>query len=159
MQATPRGERGLTLIEIASVIVIMALCALVATPLVHHRYRSFKEAQLRATLNMMRDAIDRYHEYAQLGMIEPPDLDWNMYPESLDILVEGVEVKMEADSKPVVIKFLRRIPEDPFTGEAEWDCRAYDDEPDDRGSRCDDIYDVFSQSTDTALDGTYYADW
>ena len=159
MRATPRGQRGLTFVEIMAVLVIMAICAMVATPLVHHRYRSFKEAELKAKLNMMRDAIDRYHEYAALGMIEPPDLDWNMYPESLEVLVEGVEVKLEADAQPVVVPFLRAIPEDPFTGEAEWDCRAYDDEPDDRSSRCDDIYDVFSRSSGTALDGTYYADW
>ena len=159
MRVSPSGERGLTFVEIMAVLVIMALCAVVATPLVHHRYRGFKEAQLRAKLQMMRDAIDHYHEYAELGMIEPPDLDWNMYPESLDVLVEGVEVKREADQKPIVIRFLRAIPEDPFTGEAEWDCRAYDDDPDVRNSRCDEIYDVFSRADGRALDGTYYLDW
>jgi general secretion pathway protein G len=154
-----RRERGLTFIEVLTVLTLMALLALVALPYMHHKYRSFKELELQRRLAMMRAAIDRYHEYAAAGQIEPWDLDWHMYPEDLESLVEGVEVRPAADEPPVVIRFLRRIPEDPFTGEATWDCRGYEDDPEERSSSCDDIYDVFSRSDDEALDGTNYSDW
>ena len=155
---SPR-QHGLTFVEVLATLMIMAILAGVALPLLHHKYRHFKEIELKRRLSMLREAIDRYHEYAVLGQIEPPDLDWNMYPESLDELVEGVEVKPGADQPPVVVRFLRRIPVDPMTGEAEWDCRGYEDDPDTRSSSCDDVYDVFSRSNETALDGTVYSDW
>ncbi|MBP7148310.1 MAG: prepilin-type N-terminal cleavage/methylation domain-containing protein [Acidobacteria bacterium] len=151
--------RGFTYIEMLVVVVLMGVMALAATPYVHHKYRRMQELELKRALKTMRAAIDRYHEYAVLGQIEPPDLDWNMYPESLDELVEGVEVQSAPDKEPVVVQFLRSIPIDPITGEAEWSCRGYEDDADERSSSCDDIYDVFSSSEKTALDGTYYQDW
>jgi len=152
-------QAGLTYIELITVLALMSLLAMVALPYVHHRYKRLQEKELRRALAEMRAAIDRYHEYAVLGQIEPWDLDWMNYPEDLEMLVDGVEVRPSADQEPVVVKFLRKIPVDPITGEAEWSCRAYDDEPDDRGSSCDTLYDVFSTSNEQALDGTYYRDW
>lgn len=152
-------ERGLTFLEILVVLSLMALLSLVALPFLHVKYRRYKEIELERRLESMREAIDRYHEYASLGQIEPPNLEWNMYPESLDELVEGVEVKPATDQPPVVVRFLRSIPVDPMTGEASWDCRGYEDEDDDRSSSCDDVYDVFSRSQDQAIDGTYYYEW
>lgn len=153
------GERGLTFIEILVVLALMTILAGVALPFLHTKYRRYKEIELERRLTMMREAIDRYHEYAVLGQIEPPSLDWNMYPESLEDLVEGIEVKTATDQPPVLIRFLRRVPIDPMTGEDTWDCRGYEDEPDDRSSSCDDIYDVFSQSRDQAINGTFYNEW
>lgn len=153
------AARGLTYIELLLVLAIMAVMAAGALPYVHNRYRHHKELELKRTLAMLRDAIDRYHEYAMAGQIEPYDLDWNFYPEDLEMLVEGVEVKPAADQPPITIKFLRAIPVDPLTGEAEWSCRGYEDDPDDRSSSCDDWYDVYSTSQEQALDGTYYRDW
>jgi len=152
-------QAGLTYIELITVLALISLLTLVALPYVHHRYRRLQEKELRRALTEMRAAIDRYHEYAVLGQIEPWDLEWMNYPEDLEMLVEGVEVRPSADQEPIVIKFLRKIPIDPITGEAEWSCRAYDDEPDDRESSCDTLYDVFSTSNEQALDGTYYRDW
>ncbi|UCF66291.1 MAG: type II secretion system protein [Acidobacteriota bacterium] len=152
-------ERGLTFIEMLVVLALMAVLALGALPLVHNKYRRMKEIELKRKLHTMRAAIDLYHEYAAQGMIEPWDLDWQMYPKDLEMLVEGIEVKPALDQDPVLIRFLRKIPVDPMTGEAEWDCRAYDDEPDERNSRCDNLYDVFSTSSDFALDESLYSDW
>ncbi len=152
-------QAGLTYIELITALALVSLLTLVALPYVHHRYRRLQEKELRRTLAEMRAAIDRYHEYAILGQIEPWDLDWMNYPEDLEMLVEGVEVRPAADQEPVVVKFLRRIPVDPVTREAEWSCRAYDDDPDERSTNCENLYDVFSTSDEVALDGTYYRDW
>ncbi len=154
-----RREAGLTIIEMLLVIAILALLAAGALPMVHHHVRHQRELELKRTLAELRAAIDRYHEYAVLGQIEPWDIAWNMYPKDLDMLIEGVEVKESADAEPVVIKFLRRVPVDPITNEAEWDCRGYQDDPEDRSESCEDWYDVYSRSQDQALDGTYYREW
>jgi general secretion pathway protein G len=155
-----RKQRGLTFVEILVVLMIMSIMTMAALPLLHHKYRGFLENELRRKLEMMRSAIDRYHEYAVLGQIEPPDLEWYMFPEDLEELVEGVEVKPSQDEQPITIKFLRRIPIDPMTGEEGWDCRGYEDDPDDRSSSCDEVYDVFSRSTRISLDGeTSYDEW
>lgn len=165
VRATRRGrlgvsrESGLTFIELMTVVALMAILALAISPLVHHRLRRHKEVELKRTLEMMRASIDRYHEYATLGLIEPWDLDWQMFPEDLEMLVEGVEVKFAPDQEPVVLRFLREIPMDPMTGEREWSCRGYEDEPDERSSGCDNLYDVFSTSGEIAIDGSYYGDW
>lgn len=159
MPSTKQRQRGLTMLEMVLVVTLIGVMAAAALPYVHHRYRRMKELELRRTLQMMRDAIDRYHEYAVQGMIEPWDLDWQMYPEDLDMLVDGVEVKPGQDQQPVTVRFLREKPVDPITGEAEWDCRAYDDDPEERSSSCDTLYDLFSRSRETALDGTNYSDW
>lgn len=153
------AQKGLTFIETLVVVALMGILALGALPLVHNHQRHLKEIELKRKLKMMRAAIDRYHEYAVQGMIEPWDLDWHMYPKDLEMLVEGVEVKPAIDQEPIVIKFLRRIPVDPITGEAEWSCRGYEDDPDERRHDCEDLYDVFSTSDDFALDGTVYSDW
>ncbi len=154
-----RTARGFTIIEILIVVALMAILAAGISPLVHHQLRRQKEIELRRQLETMRGAIDRYHDYASLGLIEPWDLDWRLYPESLDSLVEGVEVTLAEGEEPITIRFLREIPIDPMTGEADWSCRGYDDEPDERSSSCDDVYDVFSTSGEIALDGSYYSDW
>jgi general secretion pathway protein G len=154
-----KRQAGLTLVEMALVMVLIAILAGAAIPMLHNRYRRTKEVQLKRTLTVMRDAIDRYHEYAAQGMIEPWDLDWRMYPKDLESLVEGVEIRPAQDQEPVTVRFLREIPIDPLTGEASWDCRGYDDDPDERSSSCEDLYDVFSQSEELATDGSYYRDW
>lgn len=150
---------GFTFLEMMVVLALIGVITLAAFPLLHNSYRAKKEMELQRTLRTMRDAIDRYNDYAKKGMIEPWDLDWQMYPKDLEMLIEGVEVRFEQDGEPVEVKFLRKMPLDPMTELEEWDCRGYDDDPDERGSSCDNLYDVFSTSQDTALDGTLYSDW
>jgi len=152
-------EKGLTYIELMIVLALMVILAGAALPLVHHKYRAMQEEELRRKLTMMRNAIDRYHELASQGMIEPWDLDWMMYPEDLEMLVEGVEVRMSMEQPPTTVKFLREIPIDPMTGDRDWMCRGYEDDPDDFQRSCDTLYDVASNSHRQALDGTYYEEW
>lgn len=152
-------ERGLTYVELMIVLALMAILAGAALPFVHFKYRSMQEAELKRKLTMMRGAIDRYHELASKGMIEPWDLEWNMYPEDLEMLVEGVEVRVTMEQPPIKVKFLRHIPIDPMTGEADWQCRSYESDPDDYDDRCDTLYDVASRSQREALNGTYYYEW
>ncbi len=154
-----RKQAGLTLVEMALVIGLIGVMAGLALPFVHHHKLRMKEVELKRTLASLRDAIDRYHEYAVLGQIEPWDLSWNMYPKDLQMLVDGVDVREQQDQPPVKVKFLRHIPVDPMTGTTDWNCRGYQDDPDERSSSCDDLYDIFSTSTEQALDRTYYKDW
>ena len=155
-----RDERGMTYLELALVAALVVILAGLAIPYVHHRLQAVKELQLRRALAEMRSAIDRYHEAAQLGEIEPWDLAWNMYPKDLQMLVDGVAVKTAADQPAQKTKFLRKIPVDPTTGLATWSCRGYNDDKDTRNDSCDDLYDVFSTSSDLSADGsTYYRDW
>ena len=154
-----RRWQGLTLVELMLVMALISILAAGALPFVHHHYLRMKEVELKRTLSTLRDAIDRYHEYAVLGQIEPWDLSWNMYPKNLDMLVDGVDVRSSADQPPSKVKFLRGIPVDPMTGQAEWNCRGYRDDADTRSSSCDDLYDIFSTSPNQALDGSYYKDW
>jgi general secretion pathway protein G len=154
-----KRHRGVTYIELMVVLALMGILAASALPFLHHKYRSMQEDELRRKLTMMRTAIDRYHDMAKQGMIEPWDLDWMMYPEDLEMLVEGVEVKMSMEQPATTVRFLREIPVDPITGEREWSCRGYEDDPDDFQSRCDTLYDVASTAQRRALDGSYYNEW
>jgi len=154
-----RNEQGLTFIEMLAVVSMMVALTLIAWPYLHHKQRQLQEIELRRSLNLMRDAIDHFHELAVTGQIEPWDLDWMMYPKDLEMLIEGVEVKPAVDAEPILVRFLREIPIDPITGEREWQCRAYDDDVDDFSMSCDTLYDVASTSNEIALDGSTYADW
>jgi general secretion pathway protein G len=85
----------------------------------------------------------------------PVKLGGEGYPESLEVLVEGVELVGQERTQ----RFLRRLPIDPMTGEAEWGLRSYQDEPDSTSFGGQNVYDVYSLSDGTALDGTEYKDW
>ena len=104
---------------------------------------------------MMRDAIDRYKDFSDRGMI-PIKLDSQGYPPDLQTLVDGVELK----GSKVKYKFLRKIPVDPMTGKADWGLRSMQDDPDSDEWGGEDVFDVHSKSHATALDGTTkYSDW
>src|SRR5690606_23417025 len=103
--------------------------------------------------------IDHYKDAADQGLIAPRsrEADSENYPPDLETLVEGVEGAGQAEGK--TLKFLRRIPIDPMTRSTDWGLRAYEDEPDTRSWGGDDVYDVYTKSDGTALDGTKYRDW
>jgi general secretion pathway protein G len=118
-----------------------------------------KEAELRRVLREMRTAIDKFKDAADAQLIPPTELraGGEGYPPDLETLVEGVSVVGDATGRK--LKFLRRIPKDPFSGEAEWGMRSYQDRPDSTSWGGQNVFDVYSQSTGTALDGTKYRDW
>ena len=146
------GERGVTLTELIIVITILSILATAAIPAVKFEVKRQKERQLRADLWEMRRAIDMYKDVADLGGIQTK-ADSNNYPPDLQTLVNGVEVK---DKK---MRFLRAIPVDPMTGNTDWGLRSNQDAPDSDSFGGQDVFDVYSKSDGTALDGTKYKTW
>jgi general secretion pathway protein G len=151
----PFSEQGFMLIELIAAITILLVLTTLALPLARNQIIRARETQLREDLRMMREAIDRYKAYSEAGMI-PMKVDSYGYPPDLQTLVDGVPVKGTAKGK---YKFLRKIPIDPMTGNADWGLRAMQDDADSRSWGGQNVFDVYSKSQGTALDGTQYADW
>ena len=149
------NSRGVTLIELMVTMVIMAILASAVMPLSRITYKRSKEIELRQNLRIIRDAIDEYKKLVDENKITKQALS-SGYPESLDVLVKGVQLQGPV---PVKQKFLRRIPKDPMTEDGEWGLRSYEDKPDSDIWGGQDVYDVYSKSDDTALDGSQYRDW
>ena len=152
-----RRARGLTYIEMLVAMTVLAVLAAVALPLARWDQKRRSEARLEVTLRMMREAIDKYKQYSDQGLILQSDVEQLGYPRTLDELVEGVDIGDPA--KPTKMRFLARIPVDPMTGEAEWGQRSYQDDWDSDTWGRENVYDVYSLSDRRALDGTYYRDW
>lgn len=149
------GERGFTLAEMVMVAAVLGILAAATIPIAHHAHKRTKEIQLRDALRDMRYAIDEYKRYSDAGLI-PVDLGTDGYPSELEVLVEGVDVIGQVDKK---VRFLRRIPVDPMTGEAEWGKRSYQDDPESTSWGGENVYDVFSQSEGVGLNGIPYSEW
>ena len=153
------GERGYTFVELIVVTTIILILASAVQPLARVAIQRQKEAELRRALREMRTAIDKFKDAADAQMIPPTELKVGNegYPPTLETLVDGVSVANDATGRK--LKFLRRVPVDPMTGSDEWGMRAYQDKPDSTRWGGQNVYDVFSQSDATALDGTKYKDW
>jgi general secretion pathway protein G len=136
-------------------ITIILLLTTIALPLARVQIQRSKEVDLRRELREMREAVDRYKDFADHGMI-PVKADTFGYPPDLQTLVEGVTLKGTATAK---YKFLRRLPVDPMTGTADWGMRSMQDDADSRSWGGQNVFDVYSKSDGTALDGTKYSDW
>ena len=149
-----RREAGFTLAELVMVSALVAIMAAVALPTAKFTIKRERESELRLALRQMRGAIDDYKRLADQGMIQV-DLGTEGYPKELEVLVEGVDIVGQTTKK----KFLRRIPIDPMTGKTEWGMRSYQDEADSTSWGGENVYDVYSLSKGTALDGTKYKDW
>ncbi len=153
-------KKGFTLVEMLVTLTIVSILALAVLPLAKTAVKREKEISLRRNLRMMREAIDAYKKLADEKAFEF-DEDTEGYPPDLETLVEGVEAKMEVDGQEVtkIVKFLRRIPKDPMTNSYDWGLRSYQDDADSDIWGGENIYDVFTKSPGTALDGTKYKDW
>jgi general secretion pathway protein G len=147
--------RAFTLVELIAAITILLILTSVALPLARVQVQRTREVALRRALREVRQAVDRYKDFADRGMI-PTKADSFGYPPDLETLVRGVPLKGTATAK---YKFLRRIPVDPMTGETDWGLRAMQDEPESRSWGGGNVFDVHSKSQGTALDGTRYGDW
>jgi general secretion pathway protein G len=152
-------EGGYTFVELLVVAVIVMILASAALPLGKVSIQRQKEIELRRALREMRTAIDRFKDAADLQQIanfdlEPDDMG---YPPDLETLVVGVT--RAGDATSTKLRFLRRIPVDPMTGEAEWGMRSYQDRPDSSTWGGQNVFDVYSKSSGTALDGTAYSEW
>ena len=147
-----KRERGLTLVELIVTVFILAILAGAAVPIARFKVKREKERELHRDLWEMRDAIDHYKDAADKGGFQTK-LDSQNYPPDLQTLIDGVEIQTKK------VRFLRRIPVDPMTGKAEWNLRSMKDDPTSDSYSGDSVFDVYSKSTGTAMDGTKYSDW
>jgi general secretion pathway protein G len=150
---------GFTFIELVIATAVLMVLASAALPLARVSIKRQREAQLRYTLREVREAIDSFKDWADMGQIAASEIQFGSenYPASLDQLVEGVTLANDATGRKK--KFLRRIPIDPMTGRAEWGMRAYQDPPDSKVWGGQSVYDIYSKAEGIALDGTKYRDW
>ena len=158
-QSAPKGpgsrinsQSGLTLVELIICVAIVGVLASAAIPMARFQVKREKERELRRDLWEMRDAIDRYKDAADKGAMQIK-ADSLGYPPDLETLVNGVDVQGKK------VKFLRKIPTDPTTGKAEWGLRSMQDDPTSDSFGGQSVFDVYSKSQGTALDGTKYTTW
>lgn len=151
-----RSQRGLTLVELIVAFTIMMILTAMAVPLARAKVRAERERDLRRAEDEIRYAIDRYKDYADANAFGPIKQGTNGYPESLEQLVEGVKLAGPKDEKRV---FLRRIPIDPFTGKREWGLRSDQDDPDSTSWGGQNVFDIYSKTSEMAPDGTCYCKW
>jgi general secretion pathway protein G len=149
------GEMGLTLIELVVAFTILLLLSTMAVPIARIQLQRDRERELRQSLREIRTAIDRYKDASDRGMI-PVKVDTEGYPPDLQTLVDGVKANGPVEKK---LKFLRRIPMDPMTHSQEWGVRSYQDDPTTNSAGGQNVFDIFTKSQTTALDGTKYSDW
>jgi general secretion pathway protein G len=156
MQGSVRGasgrQAGFTLIELIVATAIMVILTSMALPLARISIKREKERELRRDLWMMRDAIDRYKDTADRGGFQIK-VGTEGYPPDMETLVKGV------DSNGKKIKFLRRLPVDPMTGKDDWGLRSMQDDASSDSWGGQNVFDVYTKSDGTGLDGTKYKDW
>lgn len=154
MKAPP----GFSFIELVIATAVMMVLASAALPLARIQIKRQKEADLRRDLREIRLAIDAYHDAVASGQIGGVSVTGTEgYPPDLETLVNGVaRANSQSNSK---VRFLRRIPIDPMTGQAEWGMRATGDLPESKSWGGSNVYNVYSKSDGIAINGTKYKDW
>jgi general secretion pathway protein G len=146
-------QRGVTLLEMIVVITILLILMGAAVPILKVSVRRQREVELRRDLWEMRSAIDRYKDAADKNAFQQK-LGSEGYPPDMDTLVNGVEI---AGGKK--LRFLRRIPVDPMTGNSDWGLRSMQDDPQSDSWGGQNVFDVYTKSTGVGLNGTKYKDW
>jgi general secretion pathway protein G len=152
-------SNGYTFVELLIVVTLLMILASAVLPLAQVTSQRQREAELRRNLREIRTAIDKFKDSVDTGLIPTTELrpDNEGYPPDLDKLVDGVAIANDATGRK--LKFLRRIPIDPMTNDTEWGLRSYQDKPDSTSWGRQNVFDVYSKSGGTALDGTKYRDW
>ena len=152
-------EHGYTFIELLVVTTILLVLASAVMPLAQVTSQRQREAELRRNLREMRTAIDKFKDAVDLGQIATTSLEPGNegYPPELETLVEGISAAGDATGRK--LKYLRRIPIDPMTNSMDWGLRSYQDDPDATIWGGQNVFDVRTKSTGTALDGTNDRDW
>ena len=147
-----RADRGFTLIELMVATIILLILTSMALPMARLTIKREKEKELRRDLWEMRDAIDRYKDAADRGAFQTK-VDTQNYPPDLETLVKGVDVQGKK------LRFLRKIPVDPMTGNTDWGLRSMQDDPDSDSWGGQNVFDVYTKSLGEGLDGSKYKDW
>ncbi|WP_035058634.1 type II secretion system protein [Andreprevotia chitinilytica] len=156
-----RKQQAFTFIELMVTLAIIAVLALIAVPLAQRSSQRIKEQDLRIALREIRGGIDAYKRAADQGRItlKPGE---SGYPPSLAVLVDGIEDIHSPTHKKMY--FLRKLPADPFfpdvsaEPESTWAKRSYAS-PANEPQEGDDVFDVYSMSTQTGSNGISYKDW
>ncbi|MDD5543479.1 MAG: type II secretion system protein [Acidobacteriia bacterium] len=154
-RSSARSTSAYSVVELIVAFTILSILVSAALPLLRVSIQRQRETDLRRALREMRDAIDRYKIASDQNLIEKK-LDTEGYPPDLQTMVDGVPMLNTVDKK---LKFLRRIPKDPMTGTTDWGLRSYQDDPESTSWGGQNVFDVYTKSTATALDGTKYSDW
>jgi len=157
--ALTQDSRGYTFVELLVVVAILFVLASAVLPLAQVTSQREREAELRRDLREMRTAIDKFKDAVDTGQIPTTELrpENEGYPSDLNMLVDGVSVANDATGRK--LKYLRHIPVDPMTNSTDWGLRSYQDKPDATSWGGQNVFDVFSKSQGTGLDGTKYRDW
>jgi general secretion pathway protein G len=152
------GQRGFSFIELIIVTAVLLVLASAVMPMAQVTAQRQKEVELRRALREMRTAIDHFKDAVDQGVIPTTELEPQNegYPPDLDTLVNGVSVANDASGRK--LKFLRRVPLDPISGQ-EWGKRSYQDRPDAVRWGGQNVFDVYTTSEGTGLDGTKYREW
>ncbi len=146
---------GMTLLELIIACSILLVLSSMALPVFRYTVMRQKESDLHYDLRTMRDAIDRYKDLADQHKFRT-EVGSENYPPDLDTLVKGVQLGAGDDKK---LRFLRKVPVDPMTGRADWGLRCVSDDPDSTSWCGNNVFDVYTKSSGTAMDGTKYSDW
>ena len=156
---TLRRQEGFSFVELLVVSALLLIISSAVLPLAKVTIQRQREVELRRALREMRTAIDRYKDAVDQGMIGSVDVKAGSegYPADLDVLVNGVAVANDASGRK--LKFLRRIPIDPMTKSTDWGKRSYQDSPESTSWGGQNVFDVYTKSGGTGLDGTKYSDW
>jgi general secretion pathway protein G len=150
-----RRARGYTLVELVVVCAVLVILAGAAFPVAKYTRLRLKEMELRSALREVRAAIDEFKRYTDAGLL-PVDFGTDGYPAELEVLIEPIDVVGQIDKQ---IRFLRRIPIDPMTGEQEWGLRSTSDEPDSTSWGGENVFDVYSLADGIGIDGVPYSEW
>lgn len=162
VSAKRRGSQsGLTLVELIVAFSILLILSTMAVPLARYQIRRQREKALLYDLQDMRDAINKYKDMCDTGKIQAGDNDAYCYPKSLKVMVDGVPMQstLSGNGQSGKMKFLRRIPIDPFTGDTEWGLRSMQDDPTSNSWGGQNVFDVYSKTNDKASDGKAYSEW
>lgn len=151
-----KGQAGLSLVELIVAFTILLTLTAMALPMARYKVRREKEQTLRQSLREIQTAIDKYKDMADRGELGQTKLGTENYPETLEVLVEGVKIPGPEDKK---VKFLRRMPKDPFTNSADWGKRSTQDDPKSQSWGGQNVFDVYSKTMERAPDGTPYSEW
>ena len=156
-----RTQAGFTLVELIVAFSILLILTTMAVPMARFQVRRERERELRRDLREMRAAIDKYKDLCDTGKIQAASPEAYCYPASLEVLVDGVPLNNTvADlNQTGKMRFLRRIPKDPMTGDTDWGKRSMQDEPTSNSWGGQNVFDVYSKTMDKTSDGTSYSDW
>jgi general secretion pathway protein G len=159
---SPRSaQAGFSLVELIVAFTILLILTTMAVPLARFQVRREREKELRADLREMRDAINKYKDVCDQGKIQAGDPENYCYPPTLEILVDGVKLTntISGTGQTGKLKFLRRVPKDPMTGDTEWGKRSMQDEPTSESWGGQNVFDVFSKTMDKDGNGKSYSEW